>query len=315
MAWIVGVCVLVAAAVGLWSARRVAGPLGARALGGVLFLGGAAVVFTEYQYYWLSEPAPFLLAAVVTAVLGVVAVLSGGRGSFTLGGLSGACGLLAVACVAAESVSLPGIGSYERDQLTVAAVSLAVLAVSAGLGAIGPGSVRLTAAALAVAGVVGTVAAAYRAFPSYGKAGDKATTVAIAVVGSVALMLLGGSLVLRWQARARVPGEPVPGQSTPGQLMPGQLMPEQPMPEQPMPEQRVPELDVRVPAPALPVPGSVAPAPYSPYGPATVGAASTGLVQATQRGRLELIATIVGIVGGLIAILKEIVSLLQSLGG
>ena len=69
------------------------------------------------------------------------------------------------------------------------------------------------------------------------------------------------------------------------------------------------------PASALPAPGSVPPAPYTPYGHPSVGAASTGLSQATQRGRLELIATIVGIIGGLIAIVKEIVSLLQSLGG
>jgi hypothetical protein len=115
MAWLVAV-LLVLGSVGVLLGSRVLGSFGTRVLGGVMFAGGIAVVLTYFQTYWLPSTwtTPMLATSAVVSLLGLTAVLSGGWHGFTLGGLSGTCGLLALGFTAAQNVNLPGVGSYER---------------------------------------------------------------------------------------------------------------------------------------------------------------------------------------------------------
>ena len=137
MAWIVAALIVVGAAGGVFVTRRVAGIVATRVLGSILFVAGIASLLTYYRTYWLearyTDHLHFVAPAV--ALIGLAAVLFAGR-RFSFSGLSLVAGLLAVGCVATASANLPEIGSYARDALTVAALALAFLAVSSGLGAI-----------------------------------------------------------------------------------------------------------------------------------------------------------------------------------
>jgi len=296
MAWVFAVSAVLGSVIVLLLARRLLGPLATRIVGGVLFLGGIGAVLRHFVTYWLPAAEIYVPALLVVAALGLVAVLSGGLAGVTVGGLGAACGLVAVGLVAAESSHLPEIGSYQRDMFSVAATALGFVAVAASLAAVGrSGALRLTAVGLAVIGAIVTVLAADRLFPVYGEAGEQPMMIAVAAAGVLFLLVLAAALAPR--RRARLPVPPAAPRSPVPQGVPRPVPPPQP-PVSPVTPQPMPQ-----PQPPAPPPPAVA-----TIGPSA--AAGPG-----RRSRLEIVATIVGLITGTIAIGKELVNLLRSLGG
>ena len=193
MAWFLAVLLVLGSIVALLLARRLLGPLATRIVGGVLVLVGLGAVLRHFVTYWLPAAEVYVPALLVLAALGLVAVLTGGQAGLGWGGLSAASGLLAVGLVVAESSQVPGVGSYQRDMLNVAATSLGFVAVATALGAAGRGGSRvvgLAGATLAAIGMVVTAVAAYRLYPVYSDAGEQPTMIAIAGVAVLALLVL-----------------------------------------------------------------------------------------------------------------------------
>ena len=279
--------------------RALLGPLATRVLGGLLFAGGVGAVLLQFLTYWMPSSDVYVPALLVVAALGLLAVLSGGQSAVTWGGLSAAFGLLAAGLLAAESANLPGVGSTQREMFTVAATALGFLAVAAALAGVGLRRSRVAAKAIAgfaIVGAVVTAVAAYRLYPVYGGVGEKATMIAIGVLGALALLVLAAVLVAR--RPLRLAAAPTPhGPSVPSGAPPGPAPQPVPAPQPQPPVVAQPSQK----ATPMPAPATVV------VGPST--AAVTG------RGRLEFVATIVGLITGIIAIIRELVNLFRSFGG
>jgi hypothetical protein len=316
VAWFVAVLIVAGAAGAVVVIRRVAGVVITRVVGSVLFVAGIASLLTYYRMYWLEGRYADHLHVVAPAValIGLAAVLFGGR-RFSLGGLSLVAGLLAVGCAATASANLPEIGSYERAALTVAALALAFLAVSSGLGAISPyraAPSRLAAVALALLGAIMTIISGVDAYPIYGEPNEQTISVAVTAAGVTALVVLACALIVTGSVRP-LSGAPAPS---------GGPTPTEPLTPAPVPDRD--EAPVAAdqawggparaePAPALPqAPGggvaTVPPPPVGGLGTARVRTGSTG------RTRLETAATVVGLITGLIVLVRELLGLLRSLG-
>jgi len=302
MAWVLAVLLVLGSIVALLLARWLVGPRATRIVGGVLVLVGLGAVLRHFVTYWLPAAEVYVPALLVLAALGLVAVLTGGQAGLAWGGLSAASGLLAVGLVVAESSHVPGIGSYQRDMLNVAATSLGFVAVAAALGAAGRGGSRvvgLAGATLAAIGMVVTAVAAYRLYPVYGDAGEQPTMIAIAGVAVLALLVLAAVL-------ARKAAQVAPRDVRGSELRP---VPPSRQPE-PAPS---PQLS-KSPAPPVVQQPASQPQPQVPHSGTTASIARP-VAAAPARSRLEAIATLIGLVTGIIALVRELVNLLRWLSG
>lgn len=299
MAWFVAVCI-VAGAAGAVLLSRLAGALITRVLGSALFVGGLAAILTYYRSYWLPGRYADQLNVVapVIALIGLAAVLLAGRPRLTFGGVSLTAGLLALGSMATAAANLPELGSYERADLTIAALALAFLAVGGGLAAI-RAALRPAAAAVGVLGAILTVVAGQDGYPIYGEPREQTVSVAVTVTGVVTLLGLAGAALAR-SARPRpgTPASPTPPPSPPRE------------PAAPAPGRDAPASGQAAPAPAPVPPPIQAPAPAPAGGPPV----RVGLVPA-GRTRLEFAATLVGLVTGVIVLVRELVALVRSLTG
>jgi outer membrane biosynthesis protein TonB len=255
---VVALFAVLAVAAGALLAASAGGEIPVRVTGGLLFVVGLTVVVTQHQVWWWM---PTGWAVPVTAAAGIVAVAGLGvlllAYGFDLAGLSGALGLLALACLALTL--LPYIGSEERSVLRAFATALGAVALTAGVGA--AATLRTTADArvdwrtmTAIAGLIGAAACAYAGYDSYevyAPTGHHVAVIGAAVIGAAASLALGA--IIGWPGIARrlpgaaaQPAPPMNGTST--QTEPPHLPTAQPAePHQPT-AQPIPHLPTAEPA-------------------------------------------------------------------
>jgi hypothetical protein len=285
-----------AVAAGALLAAAGAGQVAVRATGGALFVAGSAVLVTQHQVWWWmpagwAGPVSAAAAVLAAAGLGVLLFAYGIR----LAALSGALGLLAVACL---GLTLPPyIGSDDEAVLRAWATALGAVALTAGARATTarppttrppttrPPTARVLVGRWWLPGVA-VAAAAAAAFAGYDSWSPYATGARHAAVLVAAVAGVAGSLALgvpRGRAAGRIPPAPV-----------------SPAPVSPAP------------APPAPAP---APAPSAPA-PAAPGPAPAPDVPGRTRGdRLQTASAVVGLVIGVITIAKELAAMLRAMLG
>ncbi len=311
---------LLALAAGCLLAASAGGEVAVRATGGALFVAGLAVVVTHHELWWwlpVSWVTPVSLTALIISLVGVgVLLLAYG---FRLAGLSGALGLLALACFALTL--LPYLGSDEKSVLRAFATALGAVALTAGVGAATTGRTGGERRAMtAVAGGLGAVVTVYAgldSYPVYASGSHHAAVIGATIIGAVASPALGVAVSwphlvggLRWKdsstGRTAGPGTAVP--------------PTVPTPEQPdVPSSRIASPESPSQAPAEPT------QPYPPAEAVTTSAvpsvvagehsltAAASLAPAAERAsrapdRLQTASLAVGLVIGLMTIAKELIT-------
>lgn len=263
------------------------GHFGTRVAGALLFVGAIVVLISDRLAYWLPTGwgGPVTAVAALVAVAGLASTIVGGFQGLRLGGLSAAFGLVALAAYVLSTVSLPDIGSYDRDVLRVSTSALGALAVTTGLGAVGRRARHRTAwhaatAAVAVLAALLVWRAGVVSYSIYAPADRRAAIIVITAVGAVSALALGAALGVL----------PALGQQT-----------------------------VRVPAPVTTVQAPVEveeSVPADDVSPPTVApsvAAEVTAPPATRSSQLQTLATVVGLVSGIIAIGKELVAAVRAL--
>lgn len=304
---VIGTISTVVLALGLLSVARAGGEAATRITGGLLCIAGLAVAVTQHQLWWWLRAGwetPMTIASLLIALAGLGVLLF--AYGFRMAGLSGACGVLAAACLAA--VLLPYLGSEDKAVLRALAAALGAVALVAGFRAAAKPPLAGSPAArgaLIVASGVAVAFAGYDAYGTYAPTGYRVATVTATVLGIVGVLVVGG-IGLHGPVGGAAPGSPaVP---TPDHAVPREATPT-PHPAEP-----------RSPAPVEPAgsPGR----PEAQSGPAAVvdstPPAQVGKTAAggpSLRARLETISLAVGVVIGLITILKEVVAALRALFG
>jgi len=322
--WLAALAVLALAA-GCLLAASAGGEVAVRVTGGALFVGGLAVVITHHEVWWWLPSywaTPVSLAALVISLVGLgVLLLAYG---FRLAGLSGALGLLALVCLGLTL--LPYLGSEEKSVLRAFATAFGAVALTAGVGAATNGRTRRERRAMtAVAGALGaavTVYAGYDSYEVYAPSGYHAAVIGATLIGAVASLAFG--VAFSWP---RVAGAlPRKDSSTVRTAGPETVVPPTvPMPEQgPEPPSHVASPEPPAQAPAEPTP-PLAPAepvttPTVPTvvaiktPPATAASAAPATEPASRAGdRLQTASMAVGLVIGLITIVKEMVGAVLAL--
>jgi len=303
-------CLLVASA---------SGEVAVRATGGLLFVAGLAVVITQNEVWWwlpTNWMTPVSIAALVISLVGLGMLLF--AYGFSLAGLSGALGLLALACFALTF--LPYIGSEEKSVSRAFATALGAVALTAGVSAAATGWTRqarraMTTGAATVAAAV-TVYAGYDSYEMYAPTGYHVAVIGATITGVVASLAL--AVAISWPNIAG--GRPWKGSSTgrttgtetivpptlpiPEQAHrpPSQVEPPEPLPQAPAePPPLAPAQPVTTPAAPIIV-GATPP-------PATTAAAAPTAETASHAGnRLQTASMAVGLVIGLITIAKELIA-------
>lgn len=187
---------LLALAAGCLLAASAGGEVVVRVTGGVLFLVGLAVVITHHEVWWwlpVSWVTPVSLAALVISLVGVgVLLLAYG---FSLAGLSGALGLLALACLALTL--LPYVGSEEKSVLRVFATAFGAVALAGGARAATitrtRGERRAVTAAAGVLGAAVTIYAGFDSYPVYASGSHHAAVIGATLIGAAASLALGAA--------------------------------------------------------------------------------------------------------------------------
>jgi hypothetical protein len=237
---------------------------------------------------------------------------------FSLAGLSGALGLLALACFALTL--LPYIGSEEQSVLRAFATALGAVALTTGVGAATTVRTRFDRRAM-TAGVVAaavTVYAGYDSYDVYAPGGYHAAVIGATITGAVASLALGVAIswpnVAGWLPRKDTsigraarpetvvpPTVPMPEQAhePPSHVAPPQPPPQ--APAEPTPPLAPAEPETTLAAPTL----VVAAKPPSATAASAAPAAETAL---PARDRLQTASLAVGLVIGLITIAKELIA-------
>lgn len=277
-------------ATGLLLVAPAGGEVATRITGGLLCVAGLAVAVTQHQLWWWLRTgweAPMTVASLLIALVGLGVLLF--AYGFRMAGLSGACGVLAAACLAA--VPLPYIGSEDEAVLRAAAAALGAVALVAGFrAAVKPplaGSLAVRGA-LIVAAAVAVAFVGYDAYGTYAPTGYRAATITATILGVVGVLVVG---IVTLPGPAGSPGRteaagssgrPEPARSsgrTEGAVVDS------------APSSAVEEAGART-------------------APAAGGTGGRSL-----RGSLETISLAVGVIIGLITILKEVVAAVRALAG
>jgi hypothetical protein len=316
---------VLALAAGCLLAASVGGEVAVRGTGGALFVGGLAVVITHHEVWWwlpTNWVTPVSLAALVISLVGLgVLLLAYG---FRLAGLSGALGLLALACLALTF--LPYLGSEEKSVLRAFATALGAVAFTAGVGAATTGRTHVGRRAMtAVAGALGavvTVYAGYDSYEVYAPGGYHAAVIGATIAAAVASLTLGvaiswpsvaGALLRKDSSTIRTAGPetvvaptvPMPEQ---GHEPPSHLASPEPPPQ--APAEPTPPL-----APAEPVTTPAVPSVVAIKPPPTTAASPAPAAESASRAndRLQTASLAVGLVIGLITIAKELIAAVLAL--
>jgi hypothetical protein len=273
-------------AAGLLVAARAGGEAPTRITGGLLCLAGLAVVITQHQVWWwlpTGWETPLTIAWLVIAAAGFGTLLF--AYGFRMAGLSGACGVLAAVCLSATA--LPYLGSEDKAVLRALTAALGAVALVAGLRAAArPAMLRSRGwrGALAGAAALAVGFTGYDAYGTYAPIGYRLATIAATLAGIATVLLLG--------AWSRWPAPPGRSPATGPLATPSR------------------------PPPSAGPRASAVPAPVSPSAPAAAPAGTAVPVAApTLRARLETLSLAVGVVIGLITILKEVVAAFRALLG
>jgi hypothetical protein len=304
-------CLLVASA---------GGEVAVRVTGGALFVAGLAVVITHHEVWWWlpnNWATPVSLAALVISLVGLGVLLM--AYGFRLAGLSGALGLLALTCFALTL--LPYLGSEEKSVLRAFATALGAVAFTAAAGAATTGRTRRERrATTAVAGALGaavTVYAGYDSYDAYAPGGYHAAVIGATITGAVASLAIG--VVISWPIVARgLPRKDLSAGQTAG---PETVVPPTvPMPEQaheppshvapPQPPPQAPTEPTLPAAPTEPVTTPAAPNIIATNLTPTTAASPTPAAELAARApdRLQTASLAVGLVIGLMTIVKELIS-------
>ncbi|MEV6305083.1 hypothetical protein AB0M02_37115 [Actinoplanes sp. NPDC051861] len=292
------------------------GPLALRLTGAlVAALGFAIYQWQDIKYVLPSAWSPAVdRALLIAAAAGLLALVVGG--GFHLAALAGAFGLLAMITLVMTWTTVFGFGSTEHDVLEVFSTACASLALVCGLAVLRPGWLVALAAA---AGAVVTAYVGYRNFPVYGTTAHR-----VLVWLSVAGGALGSLGVAGWTLfrRTSPPTEPAPPGADPTPSPPSAspepetesrpVPPPQAAPPQAAPPPAAPPQ--ASPPPAAPSPAAPSPVASSEGRPAEAAVATASAVPATPgRWSLQNIAVMVGVVSGVIGILKELIALVTGL--
>jgi hypothetical protein len=296
------------------------GEVPVRVTGGLLFVAGLVVVVTQHEVWWWlpnSWETPVSLAALAISLAGLgVLLLAYG---FSLAGLSGAFGLLALTCLALTL--LPYIGSEERSVLRAFATSLGAVALTTGVRVATTQRTRGDLRAMtAIAGAVGaavTVYAGYDSYDMYAPGKYHAAVIGAAITGAVASLSLG--VASSWPSGSG--GLPRQDPNTGPAAWPETVVPlttpmaEQaheplsnvapPEPPPQAPAQRTPPLAPADPVTTPPAPTVVAAKPSSTTAASAAPAAET---TPPARDRLQTASLAVGLTIGLITIAKELIA-------
>jgi hypothetical protein len=309
-----------ALAAGFLVAASAGGEVTVRATGGLLFVAGLAVVVTHHEVWWwlpTSWETPVSLAALAVSLVGLGFLLL--AYGFSLAGLSGALGLLALTCLALTL--LPYIGSEEQSVLRTFATALGAVALTTGVRVATAQRTRgdrraMTAAAGAVGAAV-TVYAGYDSYDVYAPGGYHAAVIGAAITGAVASLALGAAT--SWQSPSG--GPPRKDSSTGPAAGPETFAP----PTVPMPEQAheppsnvaPPEPPPQAPAertsPLAPAEPLITPAPptlVAAKPPSTTAGSPAPAAENSPpaRDRLQTASLAVGLTIGLITIAKELIA-------
>jgi hypothetical protein len=297
---------VLAAAIGaLMTGGGLAGRRGVLGAGLGLFAAGIVSVLTDRLYYWLPNGwNPIQVMVAGAAILGLIAAIGTIFDEFSLGGLSAVCGVLALcALVGQETPDAKNEGLGEV--LKVAAITLAVVAASAGLGMYGGGRSRRDPRRLAAVAACGVsalviVLTAVNVWPhlpseDYISPAARPAVAIMAAMGAIGVIWLGISLWRRTSAPSGRVGPPADDtRPPPPDAVPPPLPRTDPTPR----TDPRPRLD-----PRPRVDPSPSPSRRRPSVAAAEGAA------AESRSWLQTTATVVGILGGTITILKELAGL------
>jgi hypothetical protein len=291
--------VVAVAAGALMTGRGLGGRRGLLGAGLALFAAGIVSVLTDEDYYWLPTGwGPVQVTVACAAVLGLIVAIGTIFDEFSLGGLAAVCGVLALCALVGQETPEAKNGGL-GEVLKVAAITLAVVAASAGLGMYGSGRSRRDPRRLAaVAGcglsVFVIVITAVNVWPhlpaeDYISPAARPAVAIMAAMGVTGLIWLGTSL---WRRTSSEPAAPPDADArTPSperDPAPPPAQPADPMP----PADPTPHVDPTPP-----------PSPRRPVDATPAGAA------AESRPWLQTTATVVGILGGTITILKELAGL------
>jgi hypothetical protein len=286
---------VVAVAVGtLMTGRGLGGRRGLLGAALVLFAAGIISVLTDEDYYWLPTGwGPVQVMVAGAAILGLIVAIGTIFDEFSLGGLAAVCGVLALCALAGQETPEAKNGGL-GEVLKVAAITLAVAAASAGLGMYGADRSRRDPRRLAAVAGCGVsalviVVTAVNVWPhlpaeDYISPAARPAVAIMAAMGVTGLIWLGTSL---WR-RTSAPSDHV----------------------------APPDADARPPSrrwdPAPPPTPHADPMPHAdptPPSRSRPSAASTEGVAAESWPWLQTTATVVGILGGTITILKELAGL------
>jgi hypothetical protein len=269
-------------------------PAALRIAGGLLAVSGVAVIVTHHQmWYWLpaSWEAPMSLASLTVAVTGLATVMLG-RG-FNLGGLSATLGLLALLSLALTLLELPDVGSWDRDVLRVWATGLGAVALAAAFLAVARRQTtqprwRGYSATVALVGAAVVVFAAADSYDQYAPTGYRAAL----FIGAGVAILLTMAFGLAAVAPIRRPETQVRPPTTESRRADRELEPAIVAEPAPSFGTAIPDLGARPPS----------------------GAADLATT-ATRQGRIQTVALVVGLVTGIITIVKELVALVLAIFG
>ena len=316
-AGVLAVLSALALAAGCLLAASAGGEVAVRTTGGLLFV---AVVITQHEVWWWlpnNWATPVSLTALVISVVGLgVLLLAYG---FSFAGLSGALGLLALACFALTL--LPYIGSEEQSVLRAFATALGAVALTTGVSAATTWRTRgergaMTAVAAAVGAAV-TVYAGYDSYEVYAPGGYHAAVIGATITGVLTSLVLG--VAIFWPSVAG--GLRRKGSSTGRAAGPEPVVPPRaPMPEQAheppshvAPQQPQPQAPAEPPPPLVPaklVTTPAAPTIVATKIPSTTAASATPAAETASHAgnRLQTASLAVGLVIGLITIAKELIT-------
>jgi hypothetical protein len=295
------------------------GEVAVRVTGGLLFVAGLAVVITQNEVWWWlpnNWATPVSLTALVISLVGLgILLLAYG---FSLAGLSGALGLLALACLALTL--LPYIGSNEQSVLRAFATALGAVALTTGVSVATTVRTHVDRRAMtAVVAAVGAAVTVYAGFDSYDHTppgGYHAAVIGATITGAVASLALGVAIswpsVVGWLPRKDSSTGRAAGPET---VVP----PTVPMPEQAHepPSHVAPEPPPQAPAepppplaPAEPVTTPPAPTVVAAKPPSTTAASAAPAAETASHAgnRLQTASLAVGLVIGLITIAKELIA-------
>ena len=301
-------------ALGLLLIATAGGEAATRITGGLLCVAGLAVAITQHQLWWWLRTGwetPMTVASLLIALVGLGVLLF--AYGFRMAGLSGACGVLAAACLAA--VPLPYLGSEDEAVLRAFAAALGAVALVAGFRAAARPALagsRTARGALIVASGAAVTFAGYDAYGTYAPTGYRVTTVTATVLGVVSVLVVGG-IALHEPAAATAsasPAMPAPGRAAPSEAVSTPRPTDRRSPEPAEPAGSSGRSEAASAAVGDSAPPSNVNEPAARTAPAAVAAGGWSL-----RVRLETISLAVGVVIGLITILKEVVAAVRALLG